>query len=61
MTCRQNDETVSIQKEMQEKWEIIGLQYMEENEKDLKDEMDFLVEPPKYYPNSKYFFFFFLN
>lgn len=45
---------------MQEKWELIGLQYMDENEKDLKDEIDFLVEPPKYYPNGDLFCFFVL-
>lgn len=33
-------------------WEKVGLQYANENEKDLKDQMDFLLEPPKYYPKE---------
>ncbi|XP_044759585.1 dynein axonemal assembly factor 5 [Coccinella septempunctata] len=44
-----NDEVQETREEAAEFWEVVGLQYQQENEKDLKDEMDFLIEPPKYY------------
>lgn len=44
-----NDEVEETRKEATEFWETVGLQFQQENEKDLKDEMDFLIEPPKYY------------
>ncbi|KAK9883614.1 hypothetical protein WA026_001787 [Henosepilachna vigintioctopunctata] len=44
-----NDEVPETREEAIKNWKIVGKQYQEENEKDLKDEMDFLIEPPKYY------------
>lgn len=31
-------------------WKQVGLQFQNENENDLKDQLDYLTEPPKYYP-----------
>ncbi|RZC34979.1 HEAT repeat-containing protein 2 [Asbolus verrucosus] len=45
-----NDEVEDTRIESHRLWEKVGLQYKNENEKDLKDEIDFLLEPPKYYP-----------
>ncbi|KAL3274530.1 hypothetical protein HHI36_015912 [Cryptolaemus montrouzieri] len=44
-----NDEVLETREEAMKFWETVGLQFLKENEKDLKDEMDFLIEPPKYY------------
>lgn len=46
---RLNDEVEETRKEAEEFWELVGLQYQQENEKDLKDQMDFLTDSPKYY------------
>ncbi|VEN39068.1 unnamed protein product, partial [Callosobruchus maculatus] len=45
-----NDEVEETRMEAACLWEKVGLQFQQENEKDLKDELDFLFEPPKYYP-----------
>lgn len=34
-------------------WDDIGLQYMEENEEDLKKKTDFLKDVPTHYPDVK--------
>ncbi|KAJ3645393.1 hypothetical protein Zmor_023056 [Zophobas morio] len=47
-----NDEVEETRIEAQDLWEKVGLQYKNENEKDLKDQIDFLLEPPKYYPKD---------
>jgi dynein assembly factor 5 len=47
-----NDEVEETRTEAHQLWEKVGLQYANENEKDLKDQMDFLLEPPKYYPKE---------
>ncbi|KAJ9573896.1 hypothetical protein L9F63_008756, partial [Diploptera punctata] len=44
-----NDESPDVQKAA-EKWDAAGKLYMEENEQDLKDEMDFLTIAPEHYP-----------
>ncbi|XP_030754377.1 dynein assembly factor 5, axonemal [Sitophilus oryzae] len=46
-----NDEVESTRIEAHMLWEKVGLQYQQENEKDLKDKLDFLTEMPKHYPN----------
>lgn len=33
-------------------WKQVGLQYQNENENELKDQLDYLTEPPKYYPSN---------
>ncbi|XP_019867844.2 dynein axonemal assembly factor 5 isoform X2 [Aethina tumida] len=45
-----NDEVEETRIQAHELWEKVGLQYMEENEKDFKDQLDFVTELPKYYP-----------
>ncbi|XP_060523147.1 dynein axonemal assembly factor 5 isoform X2 [Cylas formicarius] len=45
-----NDEVESTRIEAHKLWEMVGLQYQQENEKDLKDKMDYLYEVPDYYP-----------
>ncbi|CAH1977312.1 unnamed protein product [Acanthoscelides obtectus] len=45
-----NDEVEETRLEAASLWEKVGMQYQQENEKDLKDELDFLYELPKYYP-----------
>nr|CAI5857256.1 unnamed protein product [Callosobruchus analis] len=47
-----NDEVQETRMEAACLWEKVGLQFQQENEKDLKDELDFLFEPPKYYPED---------
>lgn len=34
-------------------WSDVGLQYMEENEEDLKKKLDFLKDVPSHYPDVK--------
>lgn len=45
-----NDEVEETRAKAHQLWVVIGLQYQKENENDLKDEMDYLTTPPKYYP-----------
>ncbi|KRT85897.1 HEAT domain-containing protein [Oryctes borbonicus] len=45
-----NDEVLETRQEAHRLWNIIGLQYQNENENDLKDQLDYLTEMPKYYP-----------
>lgn len=45
-----NDEIEETRTESHQLWEKVGLQYQQENEKDLKEQLDFLLETPKYYP-----------
>nr|XP_023027609.1 dynein assembly factor 5, axonemal [Leptinotarsa decemlineata] len=47
-----NDEVVETRNEAAELWEQVGLQFQKENEKDLKDELDYLIDLPKYYPEN---------
>ncbi|KAJ8911640.1 hypothetical protein NQ315_005985 [Exocentrus adspersus] len=51
LTCL-NDDVEEIRLESTLLWEKIGTQYQEENEKDLKDELDYLFTLPKYYPEN---------
>nr|CAD7452162.1 unnamed protein product [Timema tahoe] len=44
------DEMPDLAAEAWELWQNIGEQYLLENEKDLKDTMDFLTQPPSHYP-----------
>nr|CAD7397555.1 unnamed protein product [Timema cristinae] len=44
------DEMPDLAAEAWELWQNIGEQYLLENEKDLKDTMDFLTQPPRHYP-----------
>nr|XP_022916428.1 dynein assembly factor 5, axonemal [Onthophagus taurus] len=44
-----NDEVPETREEAAQLWAVVGMQYQNENENDLKEEMDFLIEPPKYY------------
>nr|CAD7428966.1 unnamed protein product [Timema monikensis] len=44
------DEMPDLGAEAWELWQNIGEQYLLENEKDLKDTMDFLTQPPRHYP-----------
>ncbi|CAG9767080.1 unnamed protein product [Ceutorhynchus assimilis] len=46
-----NDEVENTRQEAHYLWEKIGLQYQKENEKDLKDKLDYLLELPKNYPS----------
>ena len=39
-----------MQKEAAEKWDAAGKLYIQENENDLKDEMDFMTDVPEHYP-----------
>ncbi|XP_056631569.1 dynein axonemal assembly factor 5 isoform X1 [Diorhabda sublineata] len=45
-----NDEVLETRMEAAELWEKVGMQYQNENEKDFKEESDYLIKPPKYYP-----------
>ncbi|KAG5899350.1 hypothetical protein JTB14_036839 [Gonioctena quinquepunctata] len=45
-----NDEVVETRVEAAELWEKVGSQFQRENEKDFKDELDYLTQLPKYYP-----------
>ena len=47
-----NDEVPETRDEALELWIQVGLQYLKENEKELKDQMDFLTEMPKFYPQQ---------
>ncbi|CAG9865292.1 unnamed protein product [Phyllotreta striolata] len=47
-----NDEVLETRMEAAKLWEQAGLQYQQENEKDFKDEIDYLIQPPKYYPDN---------
>lgn len=44
-----NDEIAETRQEAHELWSQVGLQYQKENEHDLKDQLDFLIQPPEYY------------
>lgn len=46
------DEVPDTRKESAVLWEQVGLQYEKENEEDLKDKINFLYMPPKYYPED---------
>ena len=39
-----------MQKEAAEKWDAAGKLFAQENESDIKDEMDFLTHNPEHYP-----------
>ncbi|XP_076254146.1 dynein axonemal assembly factor 5 isoform X2 [Rhynchophorus ferrugineus] len=47
-----NDEVESTRVESHLLWEKVGLQYQQENEKDLKDKLDYLADIPKSYPTK---------
>lgn len=42
--------TSIFRQEARSLWNKTGVQYEEENEKDLKDKLDFVQPPPKLYP-----------
>ena len=44
------DEVPELQAEALKLWDDAGKLYMQENENDLKDQMDFLVDDPVHYP-----------
>lgn len=46
---RLNDEVAETREEAHRLWNVIGLQYQNENENDLKDQLDYLYEEPKHY------------
>ncbi|KAL4709945.1 hypothetical protein ACJJTC_003908 [Scirpophaga incertulas] len=48
-----SDVMVNIRDTAKELWNDIGLQYMEENEEDLKKKTDFLKDVPTHYPDVK--------
>lgn len=47
-----NDEVPETRAEAHTLWLQVGLQYQRENEKDFKDELDFLTQLPKHYPKD---------
>ncbi|XP_028155551.1 dynein axonemal assembly factor 5 [Diabrotica virgifera virgifera] len=47
-----NDEVLETRMEAATLWEKVGLQYQNENEKDFKDELDYMTQLPKYYPEN---------
>lgn len=47
---RLNDEVLETREEAHRLWNQVGLQYQNENENDLKDQLDYLTTLPKYYP-----------
>jgi len=49
------DEVPEIQAEASKLWDEAGKLYMQENENDLKDQMDFLVDDPVHYPPNGMF------
>ena len=49
------DEVSELQAEALKLWDEAGKLYMQENEIDLKDEMDFLVDDPVHYPPNGMF------
>jgi len=49
------DEVPEIQAEASKLWDEAGKLYMQENENDLKDQMDFLVDDPLHYPPNGMF------
>lgn len=42
-----------MREEAQELWVQVGIQFQIENDKDLKDRLDFLADRPKYYPAER--------
>jgi hypothetical protein len=44
------DEVPEVQAEAIKLWEEAGTLYMQENESDLKDQMDFMMDKPLHYP-----------
>jgi hypothetical protein len=44
------DEVPELQAEALKLWDEAGKLYMQENENDLKDQMDFLIDDPVHYP-----------
>lgn len=44
---------VNIRETATKLWHDIGLQYMDENEEDLKKKTDFLKDVPEHYPDVK--------
>lgn len=46
------DYTPEIQAEATTTWDNVGLQYIKENEEELKDKIDFPSGPPKHYPSG---------
>ncbi|XP_039753956.1 dynein assembly factor 5, axonemal [Pararge aegeria] len=48
-----SDVMADIRETASKHWEAIGLQYMEENEEDLKKKTDFLKDTPTHYPDVK--------
>jgi hypothetical protein len=49
------DEIPELQAEALKLWDEAGKMYMQENENDLKDQMDFLVDDPVHYPPNGMF------
>lgn len=49
------DEVPEVQAEALKLWDEAGKLYMQENENDLKDQMDFLVDDPVHYPPNGMF------
>ena len=49
------DEVPELQTEALKLWDEAGKLYMQENENDLKDQMDFLVDEPVHYPPNGMF------
>ena len=49
------DEVPELQAEAIKLWDEAGKLYMQENENDLKDQMDFLVDDPVHYPPNGMF------
>ncbi|XP_018576048.1 dynein assembly factor 5, axonemal [Anoplophora glabripennis] len=47
-----NDEVEETRIDSTVLWEKVGIQYQEENEKDLKNQLDYLSLEPKYYPKE---------
>jgi len=45
-----NDQDPSIQKEAWDLWDKAGTQWLQENESDVKDKLDFLNNHPDHYP-----------
>ncbi|XP_066259799.1 dynein axonemal assembly factor 5 [Euwallacea similis] len=46
------DEVEATRKEAIFLWDQVGMQYLKENENELKDKLDYLTEAPKYYPEG---------
>lgn len=57
--CRLAEENEEYRKEAISLWDEIGLQYLKENEENLKDKLEYLPKQLERYPdNSKTMFFY---